>query len=61
MQKKPSGLGRGLGDLLEDNAPEITKSSSRVVIRAEDKRISVSTAELYTERPKNKSVKANYK
>lgn len=62
MQKKPSGLGRGLGDLLEDNSPEITKSSSRVVIRAaEDKKISVSTAELYTEKPKNKSVKANYR
>ena len=28
MQKKPSGLGRGLGDLLEDNAPEITKSTT---------------------------------
>lgn len=61
MQKKPSGLGRGLGDLLEDNSPEITKSSTRVVIRTDDKKISVSTAELYTEKPKNKSVKANYR
>ena len=62
MQKKPSGLGRGLGDLLEDNSPEITKNSSRVVIRAsETKKISVSTAELYTEKPKSKSVKANYR
>ena len=62
MQKKPSGLGRGLGDLLEDNAPEIARGSARVVIRtAEDKKISVTTAELYTEKPKNKSVKSNYR
>ena len=62
MAKKPSGLGRGLGDLLEDNKPVISKSSaSRVIIRTEDKKISVSTAELYDTKPKNKSVKSNYR
>ncbi len=61
MQKKPSGLGRGLGDLLEDNAPEVRKNTSRVIIRTDDKNVSVSTAELYPQKPKNKSLKANYR
>lgn len=61
MQKKPSGLGRGLGDLLEDNAPEIRKNTSKVIIRTDDKNVSVSTAELYPTKPKNKSLKANYR
>ena len=63
MAKKPSGLGRGLGDLLEDNAPEIkTKTSSRVVLRNDEKKISVSSAELFPDsKPKNKSLKANYR
>lgn len=62
MAKKPSGLGRGLGDLLEDNAPVVTtKTSSKVVIRNEEKRVSVTTPELYESKPKNKSLKANYR
>ncbi len=63
MAKKPSGLGRGLGDLLDDNAPQITsKTSSKVVLRAEEKKVSVSgTSELYESKPKNKSLKANYR
>ena len=31
MAKKPSGLGRGLGDLLEDNTPEIRRGQGSVV------------------------------
>lgn len=62
MQKKPSGLGRGLGDLLEDNSPVLTRNSSaKVVIRTEEKKITVSTAEIYETKPKNKSLKANFR
>ncbi len=60
MAKKSSGLGRGLGELLADNTPEIQKSSAKVTIRTEKKDISM-TAELYESKPKNKSVKANYR
>ena len=31
---KASGLGRGLGDLFEDNAPEIIRPSGKVVVRS---------------------------
>ena len=62
MQKKPSGLGRGLGDLLEDNSPEIRKSTAKVVIRTETKKVSMtSTADIYPQIVKNKSIKSNYK
>ncbi|MBE6530464.1 MAG: hypothetical protein E7679_00025 [Ruminococcaceae bacterium] len=62
MQKKPSGLGRGLGDLLEDNSPVLSRNSSaKVVIRTEEKKITVSTAEIYETKPKNKSLKANFR
>jgi len=40
MSKKASGLGRGLGDLLEDNAPELR--SSTVIRRDENGEVSVS-------------------
>ena len=61
MAKKPSGLGRGLGDLLEDNKPVITTSKSSVVIRKEEKKVTVSSADIYEVKPKNKSLKANYR
>ena len=62
MAKKPSGLGRGLGDLLEDNSPTLArKSSAKVLIRTEEKKITVSTAEIYETKPKNKSLKANFR
>ena len=57
MSKKPAGLGRGLGDLLEDNAPEIKKNTSRVVIRTDNKNVSVSTAELYPQKPKTRALR----
>ncbi len=44
MSKKKSGLGRGLGDLLDDNAPEI-RSSGTVVRRDHDGDVSISPVE----------------
>ena len=40
MSNKPRGLGRGLGDLLADNAPEVRASS--VIRRDEDGEVSIS-------------------
>ena len=71
MAKKPSGLGRGLGDLLADNSLE-TQSKSSVVLRSgSDPNASSSEVvvpplgyapkSLYEEKPKNRSVKANFK
>ena len=72
MAKKPSGLGRGLGDLMEDNTPEV--HSGGTVIKKEDGATIVITPasggpadtgaapkSLYEEKPKNKSIKANFK
>ena len=64
MAKKPSGLGRSLGDLLSDNTPEVRKGSSTVILRAEDgnKIVNRSSNGLYDQqKPKNKSVKANFR
>ena len=69
MPKKPSGLGRGLGELLDDNAPEILTNRSTVVIKNDGKPIRITpkgTApiepkSLYETKPKNRSVKANFK
>ena len=36
MAKKTSGLGRGLGDLLEDNTPEIRSGGSVVRQKTEE-------------------------
>ncbi len=73
MAKKPSGLGRGLGDLLEDNNPEI-RGTSNVVLRGEVGKSSGEEApsvvvpplgcapkSLYEEKPKNRSIKANFR
>ena len=72
MAKKPSGLGRGLGELLEDNSPEI-RSQGSVVLRGDAKASSeepVSSVvvpplgcapkSLYEEKPR-RSIKANFK
>ena len=72
MAKKPSGLGRGLGDLLEDNNPEV-RNRGNVVLRGG---VQTPTGEpapsvvvpplgcapksLYEEKPK-RSIKANFK
>ncbi len=70
MAKKPSGLGRGLGDLLEDNAPQI-RSGSSVVKKSENGAIHITPPPspnpsskpkgLYDDLPKNRSLKANFK
>ena len=70
MAKKPSGLGRGLGDLLEDNAPEI-RSGATVIKNGDSGSIHITpppapTTEikpksLYEEKHKNKSLKANFR
>lgn len=60
--KKPSGLGKGLGELLDDNAPEIAGGrTAKVVVRTEKKKTEGETAPLFPEKPKNRSVKANFR
>lgn len=38
MARKTSGLGRGLGDLLEDNTPEIRSNRGSVLRKEEEKK-----------------------
>ena len=69
MPKKPSGLGRGLGDLLEDNTPSLRTQQPSVVIRTEESTATppaqklpnslyeVKTRPLFESRPRNKSLK----
>ena len=66
MAKKESGLGRGLFELLEDNAPVVTKKNDggRVVVRSpEGDKVMKTTSNLYDKdkKPKNRSVLQNYK
>ena len=63
MAKKPSGLGRGLGELLEDNAPVFEgKSGAKVVVRNDTSLERPQKATYVPEsKPKNKSLKANYR
>jgi hypothetical protein len=62
MAKKPAGLGKGLGDLLEDNAPQIANGRRpKVIVRTEEKK-TINTPSLFPDtKPKNKSLKANYR
>ena len=69
MADKPSRLGRGLGDLLDDNNPTIRSQNPSVIIRSgETKTVkpnSISNNSLYDttpkplfeSKPKNKSLK----
>ena len=71
MAKKPSGLGRGLEDLLEDNAMTKRQSSKPLVeskgeVAATKAASSSAVYEvkpkaLYETKPKTKSLKANFK
>ena len=69
MAKKPAGLGRGLGELLDDNAPELPINKSTVVIKTDGQPIRITPKgtmpiepkSLYESKPKNRSVKANFK
>ena len=67
--KKPSGLGRGLGDLLDDNTPDIREGRSKVAVKTEGDVIKIvpegstsyQTKALFETPKKNKSVKANFR
>lgn len=67
--KKPSGLGRGLGDLLEDNTPDLRENRASVTVRKEGESIRITpvgsteikTKVLFETKHKNRSVKANFK
>ena len=61
---KASGLGRGLGDLFEDNAPELIRPAGKVVVRSpEGDKVMRTTSSIYEKdkKPKNRSVLQNYK
>lgn len=66
---KPSGLGRGLGDLLDDNTPDVREARSKVTVKTEGDVIKItpetsnqSAPKALFETPKrNKSLKANFK
>ena len=67
--KKQGGLGRGLGELLDDNTPDIREGRGTVVVKNEGGSIKITpvgstevkTKSLFDTKPKNKSVKANFK
>lgn len=67
MAKKNAGLGKGLGELLEDNTPTARRES--VVMRSEsgnihvtpEPKIDAQPKRLFEEKPKNRSVKANFR
>lgn len=67
--KRPSGLGRGLEDMIDDNNPEIREGRSSVTIRKEGETIRITplgSAEikpkaLFETKPRNRSVKGNFK
>ncbi len=62
MAKKISGLGRGLGDLFEDNAAELRTSKGSVIIRTDSGEKDMRPSpDLYEKKPKNRSVYLNYK
>ena len=67
--KKPSGLGRGLGDLLDDNTPDVREGRSKVTVQTEGDVIKITPEASTLEAPKalfetpkrNKSLKANFR
>ena len=67
--KKLSGLGRGLGDLLEDNTPDVSEGRSKVTVETNGDIIKItpegsangSPKALFETPKKNKSLKANFR
>ena len=67
--KKTSGLGRGLGELLDDNTPDLREGRGSVTVRKEGDSIritpagsaEVKTKALFESKHKNRSVKSNFK
>lgn len=61
---KASGLGRGLGDLFEDNSPELIRPTGKVIVRSpEGDKVMRTNSSIYDKdkKPKNRSVLQNYK
>ncbi len=71
MAKKPSGLGRSLGELLEDNTPQLRTEKGSASLRQGEDAIRIDAVpqaqggkaekSLYESKHKNRSVKANFK
>ena len=75
MQKKPSGLGRGLDELLDDNTPSLRENKGKPLVEArgevssDKQKSTASTATLYGNttkslfdtKPRTKSVRSNFK
>ena len=62
MAKKLSGLGTGLGELLDDNTPEVAGGRHpKVTLRTDEKKPIQATTLFDDVKPKNKSLKANYR
>ena len=67
--KKLSGLGRGLGDLLEDNTPDVREGRSKVTVETNGDVIKItpegsangSPKALFETPKKIKSLKANFR
>jgi hypothetical protein len=67
--KKLSGLGRGLGDLLEDNTPDVREGRSKVTVETNGDIIKItpegsangSPKALFETPKKNKSLEANFR
>lgn len=69
MTDKPSRLGRGLGDLLDDNNPTIRTQTPSVIVRNGEEKVSMpkpiskhplydtTPKPLFESKPKNKSLK----
>ncbi len=68
MAEKPSRLGRGLGDLLDDNSPSIRSQNPSVIIRngesntqpkpvINNRLYDTTPKPLFESKPKNKSLK----
>ena len=73
MQKKPTGLGRGLDELLDDNTLSKRQPTGKPLVEAKGEAAEkksttinssiyeVKTKTLYETKPKKRSVKANFK
>ncbi len=72
MPKKPSGLGRGLDDLLEDNSMTLRENRGKPLVEPKGEvqtQVSPSVASLYGStqkslydtKPRTRSVKSNFK
>ena len=71
--KKPSGLGRGLDELLDDNTPSLRENRGKPLVEARGEVAEKKAAQkisnlydttpksLYDTKPRTKSVKSNFK